>query len=383
MSIERGTAVRTRIALLREAGLPRPYTRSKPLRIVEATLEEPGPGELRVRIAAAGLCHSDLSVINGDRPRATPLALGHEASGVVEAVGPGPSRFAPGDHVVLVFVPSCGHCIPCAEGRPALCEPAAGAAAKGSLLSGAKRIRVDGETVDHHIGVSAFSDRVVVDGASCVRIDKAIPLDRAALLGCAVLTGVGAVLHSGGLKAGQTCAIVGLGGVGLAALLGAVAAGARQVIGVDPLPEKRALARELGATHVVDPRAAGAADEVRALTRGGVDLAVEVAGAVPALQFAYDIVKRGGIAVTAGLPNPTEELRIPAVTLTAAEKTLRGSYVGSCVPLRDIPAFGEMMMGGKLPVGRLMTHRIGLEDLNEGFERLAAGEAIRQIVLFD
>lgn len=375
--------MKTRIAMLSESGRPRPYTESRPLEIVEAELADPGPGELRIKMAAAGLCHSDLSVINGDRPRDMPLALGHEASGVVEAVGPGVTRFGPGDHVVLIFVPSCGHCVPCAEGRPALCEPAAVAAAQGSLLSGGKRISCEGRTIDHHIGVSAFSEHVVVDQGSCVKIDKAIPLDKAALLGCAVLTGVGAVLNSGHLKAGQSCAVVGLGGVGLAGLLGAVAAGARQVIAVDLAQDKRDFALELGATHAIDPAAPGAVEQVQEITGGGVDLAVELAGSARALQFAYDICRRGGTAVTAGLPHPSDELSIPATSLTVSEKTLRGSYVGSCVPLRDIPAFASLMMSGKLPIERLLTHRIRLDDINEGFERLAAGAAIRQVVVFD
>ncbi len=375
--------MKTRITVLEAIGAPRPYTESRPLKVVDAELDDPGPGELCVKLAAAGLCHSDLSVINGDRPRGTPLALGHEASAVVNSVGPGVTRFAPGDHVVMVFVPSCGHCLPCAEGRPALCEPGAAAGAAGTLLSGARRISVDGQPVNHHLGVSAFSTHAVVSEASCVKIDKAIPLEEAALLGCAVLTGVGAVLNSGALRMGQTCAIVGLGGVGLAALLGAVAAGASTRIAVDLAADKRTLALELGATHAIDPAAEGAVAEVRALTGGGVDLAVEVAGVVPALQFAYDITRRGGTTVTAGLPNPSANLSIPAVTLTAEERTLKGSYVGSCVPLRDIPRFAQMMMQGQLPIARLLTHRITLDEINEGFERLAAGQAIRQVVVFD
>ncbi len=375
--------MKTRIALLRERGLPRPYTRSKPLEIVEADLEDPGPGEVLVKVAAAGLCHSDLSVINDDRPRRVPLALGHEAAGVVERLGPGVTGLAEGDHVVIVFVPSCGRCLPCAEGRPALCEPAAAAAAEGTLLSGARRIRVDGEPVDHHIGVSAFSDRVVIDQGSTVKIAPEIPLDRAALLGCAVLTGMGAALEAGGLRAGQSCAIVGLGGVGLSGLLGALAAGGNPVIAVDLARDKRDFALGLGAHHAVDPAAEDALDQMRALTGGGVDVAVELAGSARALRFAYDSVKRGGIAVTAGLPHPDDELSIPATSLTVSEKTLRGSYVGSCVPKRDVPRFAGLMQAGALPIERLMTHRLQLEDINLGFERLAAGSAIRQVVIFD
>ncbi|WP_018716321.1 zinc-dependent alcohol dehydrogenase family protein [Arhodomonas aquaeolei] len=375
--------MKTEIALLREMGARRPYTDSRPLEIVEAELDEPGSGEMVVRMAAAGLCHSDLSVINGDRPRDMPVALGHEASAVVESVGPNVTRFQPGDHVVLIFAPSCGHCVPCAEGRPALCEPAAAAAGRGALIGGGKRISRNGETINHHVGVSAFSRHAVVSEASCVKIDKSIPLDKAALLGCAVLTGAGAVLNSGDLQAGQSCAVVGLGGVGLTALLGAIAAGASQIIAVDLAADKRGFALELGATHAVDPNAPDAVAELRELSGGGVDLAVEVAGAAPALRFAYDVTRRGGTTVTAGLPNPKAELTIPAVSLTANEHTLKGSYVGSCVPVRDIPRFARMMLQGQLPIERLMTHRLGLDELNEGFERLAAGEAIRQVVIFD
>ena len=376
--------MKTRIAMLSERGLPRPYSESKPLSIVEADLDDPGPGEMRIKIAAAGLCHSDLSVINGDRPREMPLALGHEASGVVDALGEGVTSFEKGDHIVLIFAPSCGQCLPCAEGRPALCDPAAVAGGKGSLLSGAKRISKDGQTIDHHVGVSAFSDYVVIDQGSAVKIAKHIPLDRAALLGCAVLTGAGAALNSAGLKTGQSCAVVGLGGVGLSGLLAAIATSAYPVIACDLAKDKRDFALELGAHHAVDPSDEDAIEQVKALTGGaGVDVAVELAGSARALRFAFDIAKRGGTAVTAGLPHPSQELSIPATLLTVSEKTVRGSYVGSCVPKRDIPRFADLMMSGAMPIEKLMTHKIALEDINEGFERLAAGDAIRQVIVFD
>lgn len=375
--------MKTRITLLRAMGAERPYTESRPLEIVEAELDAPGPGEVLVRMAAAGLCHSDLSVINGDRPRDTPLALGHEASGVIEAVGPGVTRFEPGDHVVMVFVASCGHCQPCAEGRPALCEPGAQAGAAGTLLSGARRISVEGAPLNHHLGVSAFSTHAVMSEHSCIRIPKDVPLDRAALLGCAVLTGVGAVVNSGALSMGQSCAVVGLGGVGLAALLGARAAGAGTLVAVDLAEDKRQIALELGADIALDPRAPEALDQLREATQGGVDLAVELAGAVPALEFAWSATRRGGTTVTGGLPHPDARLALSPVTLTAEERVLKGAYVGSCVPARDIPRFAQMMMDGRLPIEKLLTHRLRLDEINAGFERLAAGEAIRQVVVFD
>lgn len=375
--------MKSQVALLRSTGCDRPYDTTLPIEIVEAELDAPGPGEMLIKIAAAGLCHSDLSVINGDRPREVPLALGHEAAGVVESIGSGVTRFEPGDHVVMVFIASCGHCVPCAEGRPALCEPGAAAGAAGTLLSGAHRIRIDGASVNHHLGVSAFSTHAVVSENSCVKIDPSIPLEHAALLGCAVLTGVGAVLNSGGLRFGQSCAIVGLGGVGLAALLGAVGAGARTVVAVDLSESKRQQALAFGAGCAIDPREPGATERVKRWSDGGVDVAVELAGAVPALQFAYDVTRRGGVTVTGGLPHPNAKLELPAVSLTAEERTLRGSYVGSCVPVRDIPRFAAMMRQGKLPIERLLTHRLKLSQINEGFERLAAGEAIRQVIVFE
>ncbi|MGL1921497.1 MAG: zinc-dependent alcohol dehydrogenase family protein [Hyphomicrobiales bacterium] len=375
--------MKAQITLLREIGAPRPYTQSRPLEIVEADLGTPEMGQLLVKVAAAGLCHSDLSVINGNRPRDMPLALGHEASGVVQAVGAGVSRFAVGDHVVMVFIASCGHCVPCAEGRPALCEPGAVAGAQGTLLNGDQKISLNGKVINHHLGVSAFSSHVVVSENSCVKIDNDIPLTHAALLGCAVLTGVGAVLNSGALKMGESCAIVGLGGVGLAGLLGAVAAGAGTIIAADISAQKRDYAMEMGATHAVDSSDKHAVEKVKEITDGGVNLAVDLAGAVPALQFAYDITRRGGTTVTAGLPHPDAKLSFPAVSLTAEERTLKGSYVGSCVPVRDIPRFARMMQQGKLPIEKLLTHELALADINQGFERLAAGEAIRQVIVFD
>src|SRR5690349_17191264 len=213
-------------------GVPPPYAQSQPLVIEELTLAPPGAGEVLVRIQAAGLCHSDLSVINGDRPRPTPMALGHEAAAVVEELGPGVDDLAVGDHVVVVFVPSCGHCMPCAEGRPALCEPGAAANGAGTLLSGARRLSAGGQELNHHLGCSVFAEYATVSRRSVVKIDPAVPLDEAALFGCAVLTGVGAVVNTAKVSLGASVAVIGLGGVGLAALIGAQAAGARQIIAV-------------------------------------------------------------------------------------------------------------------------------------------------------
>ncbi len=374
-------------AVLGAMGTQSPYAKSKPLAIEKLLLDAPGPGEVLVRIKAAGLCHSDLSVINGNRPRPTPMALGHEAAGIVEEVGPvegeaGGSDLRPGDHVVFVFVPSCGHCEPCTEGRPALCEPGAAANTAGTLLSGAHRLhRSDGTPVHHHLGVSAFADYATVSRRSLVKIDRELPFEEAALFGCAVLTGVGAVVNTARVPAGSAVAVVGLGGVGLSSLLGAVAAGARQVVAVDLSDEKLDLARDLGATMTVNARDPDAAEQIRAASHGGVEYAFELAGSTRALDLAFRITRRGGTTVTAGLPPPTATLALTPVTLVAEERTLKGSYIGTAVPSRDIPRYIELYRRGRLPVDRLMTGTLRLDEVNEGFDRLHDGVAIRQVIV--
>ncbi len=374
--------MRIRAAVLKASGLPPPYVRSQPLDVVELDLAPPGRGEVLVRIGAAGLCHSDLSVIDGSRPRPVPMALGHEAAGVVEALGDGVTDLAVGDHVVLVFVPSCGRCGPCAAGRPALCEPGAKANGAGTLISGERRLAFKAEPVNHHLGVSAFADHAVVARESCVKIDPELPVDLAALFGCAVLTGVGAVINTAKVEPGASVAVVGLGGVGLSAVIGAKLAGARQIVAVDLSDDKLAFACALGATDAVNAGAPDAVQAVRALTGGGVEVAFDMAGAVPALELAYAVTARGGTTVTAGLPHPDKRLMLAPVTLVAEERTLKGSYIGSAVPLRDVPRLIALFKAGKLSVDALLTHRLKLDDINEGFDRLREGIGVRQVVVF-
>ena len=373
--------MKTRAAVLREMGAARPYSESKPLEIVELELEGPGPGEVLVEVGAAGLCHSDLSVIDGSRPRVMPMALGHEAAGEVVEIGPGVSSLTAGDHVVLAFVPACGSCGPCRTGRAALCEPGAAANGKGTLLSGAIRLEdPDGQPIYHHLGVSAFSDRIVVSERSAVKVPAELPFEVAALFGCAVLTGVGAATHSAAIEPGDSVAVFGLGGVGLAAVLGAVLSGANQVVGVDPVDDKLALAERLGASATV-AAGPGAVEAVREATGGGAQVVIETVGSAAVLAEAYAATGRGGRTVTVGLPHPDQMLEIPAVSLVAEERVLRGSYLGSCVPAEDIPRFVELHGAGKLPVDGLLTGTLELDEINEGFERLASGEAARQAVV--
>ncbi|MGH8447093.1 MAG: zinc-dependent alcohol dehydrogenase family protein [Solimonas sp.] len=378
--------MKVRAAVLREMGRPAPYAESRPLAIETIELDPPGPGELLVKIHAAGLCHSDLSVIDGSRPRVMPMVLGHEAAGEVLAVGADVRDFAPGDAVVFAFVPACGHCTYCAEGRAALCEPGARANTAGTLLSGAQRWHAAGKALNHHLGVSAFAEATVVSARSAVKIardtDGSLDWAVAALFGCAVMTGVGAIVNTARVAPGDSVAIFGLGGVGLAALLGAVAAGAHPLVAVDVLPAKLELARSLGATHTVLATDADAVAQIREITRGGAQHAIETAGSELALAAAYAATRRGGTTVTAGLPHPAREFRVSAVSLVAEERTVKGSYMGSAVPARDLPRFVALHRAGKLPVERLLTHRVKLDDINLAFDRLARGEAVRQVVEF-
>jgi alcohol dehydrogenase len=374
----------TRAAVLETIGLPAPYAQSRPLRIREVALAPPGDGEVLIRVRAAGLCHSDLSVISGDRPRPVPMVLGHESAAEVVECGPNVHGLRPGDRVVLVFMPSCGGCMPCMEGRPALCEPGAASNGAGTLLSGQRRLSMDGAAVNHHVGVSCFAEHAVVSRRSCVKLELSeaeLSHAEAALFGCAVLTGAGAVINTARVQAGSTVAVLGLGGVGFSALLAAVASGAREVVALDLNDHKLALARELGATAAINAGDADAAEQVRALTRGGVDYAFEMAGAIPAMELAWRITRRGGSTVSAGLPHPDKRFALPPVQLVAEERTLRGSYIGSAVPARDIPRYIDLYRRGKLPVNRLMGERLSLDNINIGFDRLAAGSAMRDVVV--
>lgn len=375
--------MKIKAAVLYEMGKERPYHKSNPLVVEEVELKKPEAGELLIKIHAAGLCHSDLSVIDGNRPRQVPMVLGHEAAGEVMELGPGVTDIAVGDHVVFSFVPICGHCMPCMTARPALCENGVAANNKGVLLGdGIRLFDQQQKEIHHHMGVSGFADYAVVSRKSVVSIDRSLPFDIAALFGCAVMTGVGAVINTAKLMLGQTVLITGLGGVGFAALLGALAGGASKVIAADINEEKLEKAKELGAHEIINSSDKNAVEQIKDLTKGGVDIGFEFAGVVPALEFTYNATARGGKTVTAGLPHPSKMMQLAPVKLVAEERTLQGSYIGSCIPARDIPAYISLYQSGRLPVEKLMTHKLTLNEINLGFERLANGEAIRQVITF-
>ena len=371
--------VTTRSAVLSAAGADRPYTESAPIQLQELTLDHPRESEVLVRIEAAGLCHSDLSVVNGDRVRPLPMALGHEAAGVVEAVGASVTDLAVGDHVVMAYVPACGRCTYCREGQPALCERGAHSNGAGELLAGGRRLRTtDDATVHHHLGVSAFAERAVVDASSAIRVDPRVPFDVAALFGCAMATGYGSVVRTASVRPDDTVVIVGAGGVGLSAVIAATAANAAAIIVVDPVESKRDRAIELGATHTVAPDMA--ADLVADELDGGADWVFEAVGSAPVMEQAFALTRRGGTTVFMGLPHPSAELRLPALAIIAEGRTIKGSYMGSSRPHEDIPAMASLWLDGRLPVERLISAHRPLTELNEALEALADGSALRQII---
>lgn len=372
--------MRMRASVLYEPGLPRPYAQTRPLKIEELELAPPADGEVLVEIAAAGLCHSDLSTIEGIRTRPVPAVLGHEAAGVVREVGRGVDDLKPGDHVVMVFVMSCGVCDDCTHGRKHLCRVSSAAKAKGELPAGGRRLKLNDREINHAAGISCFAEYAVVARGSLVKLPDDVPFEDAALFGCAVVTGVGAVVNTAGVAAGDAVCVLGLGGVGLNALMAAAIAGANPLIAIDPNKDKHALAKALGATHCIDPTAEGALEQVRDLTGGGVRHAVELAGTVPALNFGYAALRAGGTLTSAGLTAAKAELTIPPYDLVSSEKRVQGSYMGSCDPARDVPKFLEWYRAGKLPVGKLRSGDLPLDEINEGFDRLASGEAVRQIL---
>lgn len=374
--------MKMKAAVLRQTDAKQPFADSKPLSIEEVTLDPPQANEVLVKIGGAGLCHSDLSVMNGARPRPVPMVLGHEGAGEVVEIGSAISDVATGDHVVFQFSPSCGRCRRCQEGRPQVCETGAKAKAAGDLMGGGRRLHdADGVALAHHTGVSCFAEYAVVDRGSIVVIDKDLPLSEAALFGCAVMTGVGAVINTARILPGDSVAIIGLGGVGLNGLLGATLAGAETIIAIDLNDDRLGLARQLGATHTVNASDADHVQQVRDLTNGGVDYAIDLAGAIPAMKTAYAVTRYGGSVVTAGLSPSGAEFSFEQGNLVAEEKSIRGSYMGSCVPVRDIPRFISLYRQGRLPVDRLIGEHVGMEGINAGFDKLQSAAVIRQILM--
>jgi alcohol dehydrogenase len=375
--------MRGRGAVLAVEGAKRPYALSRPLEIVDIELDAPGPTEVLVQIRAAGLCHSDLSVIDGTRPRPLPMLLGHEAAGIVVSCGRDVEAFNPGDHVITTFVPACRVCESCLSGRPALCEPGNACNVAGTLLSGERRIHFGDRVINHHVGISGFAEYAVISARSLVKVSESLPFDIAAAFGCAVITGVGAVVNAAKIAPGMTVAVIGLGGVGMAAVMGAHAVGAQSVIAIDLNTEKLSIAKSLGATAVFHASHPDVVEMVREATRGGVNAAVEMAGSVAALNIAWAITRRGGVTVTSGLPASDARASYSPAQLVGEERVLRGSYLGSGDPSRDVPKYIEWYEQGRLPVDRLISSHISLDDINSGLDLLASASGLRHVVAFN
>jgi S-(hydroxymethyl)glutathione dehydrogenase / alcohol dehydrogenase len=367
--------MRMRAAVLWEPGVP--------VEILEVELAPPKEGEVLVRIAACGVCASDLHVVDGWLPEPLPIVLGHEASGLVREVGPGVERLQPGDHVVLALLPSCGECEACQAGRRSFCELFGRCASEGVLADGTSRISVDGRELHHFNSVSSFAEYAVVPESAAVSIRRDVPLDVAALVSCAVLTGYGGVVNTAGVEEGASVAVWGCGGVGLNAVQAARLAGADPIVAVDMRPDKLALAGQLGATHSVHAGpGSDAAGTVRELTGGGVDYAFEAIGLERAIREAWEAVRPGGTVVVLGLPPKGSTLTIDTWGFIY-EKSLKGCLLGSAQIEVDIPRILDLYRAGELKLDELVSRRITLAELPEAFARLRSGEAVRQLVVFE
>jgi S-(hydroxymethyl)glutathione dehydrogenase/alcohol dehydrogenase len=351
-----------------------------PLEIEDVRIDEPGPGEVVLRTVASGICHSDLHVIEGDLPVPPPCILGHEPAGIVEAVGAGVTGFAPGDHVIGCLTAFCGVCKFCTQGRPYLCPTQFAGRPPGAKprLAGA-----NGAPLGQFANLSSFAERMLCPERSLVKIRDEMPLDRASLIGCGVTTGLGAVLNTVHVPAGASVAVVGCGGVGLAAIQGARIVGAGRIIAVDAQPWKFDLARKLGATDCVNAKAGDPVAAVHQLTGGGADFAFECIGLVPTVQQAVAMTGRGGTAVLVGVVPITQLVPISAADLTLQEKKITGSYMGSNRFRFDMPRYVDFYLDGRLKLDEMISSRLELDEVNAAFDRMRKGEAARQVIVFD
>jgi NDMA-dependent alcohol dehydrogenase len=364
-----------RAAVLREV--------NDPFSVEDVELSGPGPGEVELRIAAAGVCHSDWNVVTGATANPLPVVLGHEGAGVVTAVGPGVESVTAGDHVILSWLPACGRCYYCSRGRYVLCDVAMEDMFRGTLPGGALRLSQNGTPLFHYSYLSAFAERCIVPEGCCVRVRDDAPLEIAALVGCAVMTGYGAAVLRAEAAPGSVVAVFGAGGVGLSAVMGATLAGADAVVAIDPVYFRRRMALELGATHALDPSSDDVVAALRDLTEGrGADIALDTAGAPGVVAQSYAAVRRGGTVVAVGLPPEGLTADLPAADLPREEKVVTGSFYGSCNPPIDMPKVIDLYMEGRLPLDRLVTRTFPLDEINEAFAAMNAGEVARAVIVF-
>jgi len=350
-----------------------------PLEIEDVELDDPGPGEVLLATAASGICHSDLHVIEGSLPMPPPCILGHEPAGVVEAVGEGVTDFAPGDHVIGCMTQWCGVCKFCTAGRPYLCPTQF----EGRPPEAKPRITQGGDPILQFVNLSSFAEKMLCPERSLVKIRDDMPLDRAALIGCGVTTGLGAALNTVNLPAGASVVVIGCGGVGLSAIQGARLRAAGKIIAVDNQAWKFDLARQLGATDCIDASETDATMAVHELTGGGAEFVFECIGLVPTVQQAIAMTARGGTAVLVGVVPMTELVPIPAADITLQEKVVTGSYMGSNRFRFDMPRYIDFYLDGRLQLDPMISSRIPLDEVNHAFDLMRKGEAARQVIVFD
>ena len=367
--------MRTTAALLLEPGTP--------LIVEEIELDEPREDEVLVRVAAAGVCHSDLHLADGVLGDGRwPIVLGHEGAGIVERVGSRVTNVAPGDHVAFCFVPACGDCRACRSGHPNLCGPAGDHGYAGMLMDGTSRLRrLDGTILQHGLMTACFAERTVIDAAGAVPIPKDLPLQQAALLGCGVVTGFGAVRNVAGVRIGDTVCVIGCGGVGLQVVAAARIAGASRIIAVDRDAEKLVLARARGATDCV-LSGPDAAAEIKRLSDGGVDYALEVVGRAETMRLAWDAIRAGGTAVVVGLAPRGVEVSIPGIEFLS-DKAIKGCYYGSGNVALELPQLVRLVTDGRLDLGEVVSHTTDLHGINDALDRLRAGVGARTIIVLD
>ena len=367
----------TRAAVLH--GVGQPFTIRD-----DVEVGRPLAGEIRIKVAACGVCRTDLSMQDGTTPVVMPVVLGHEASAVVEEVGEGVTHLAPGDHVVVSWVPQCGECFFCRRGQPHLCQAGDAVLLAGGLLDGSPRLRMDGRPLFQMCGTGAFSEETVVPACSAVKIPADLPLDAAALLGCSVLTGVGAALNTATVTPEDTVAVVGCGGVGLNVIQGARIAGAAQIVAIDVHPAKLTAAEAFGATATVDATKKDPADAVRDLTdQRGADVAFEVLGHRPTIDQAIAMTRRGGQTILVGIPSLDVVLDLPAMlTFVVSERTIKGCWYGSSDIRRDIPRLVGLYRDGRLHLDELVSRRIDLSQVNEAMAAMRAGALTRSVIVY-
>jgi len=352
---------------------------NEPLKIDSIKLKNPREDEVVVKVVASGVCHSDLSVVKMVLPIPPPCVLGHEGAGIVEEVGSAVKDLKPGDHVVLSWVENCGKCHYCTSGNHHLCDTGI----RNSMAGQEAVFEKDGVDITRMAGVASFAERTVVRATACVKIAEDVPLDRACLVGCGVMTGVGAAINTAQVRPGETVAVIGCGGVGLNVIQGAVLCGASRIIAVDLVDSKLKLAKQFGASDVVNGKETDAVDAIKSLTDGlGVDYAFEVIGIQPAMQQALNAVKRGGKAVIVGVPRLGEEVSFPAWSFPLEGKSVIGSLYGSGNVHRDMPRLIDLYMQKKLKIDELISRRIKLEDVNAAFDAMEKGEVARSVIVY-